>query len=56
MFIIGWLVILVLRANDVVIPALVSGIVGWLAILEAALYLVILLINIIAFVKIGRKF
>lgn len=46
MFIISWLVILVLRANDVVIPGLVSGVVGWLAILEGLFYAVVIVLQI----------
>jgi len=51
MFVIGWLIILVLRANDVVIPGLVSGIVGWLAVVEFTLYALVLLVNIISVFK-----
>lgn len=38
MFIIGWFVILVLKANHVVIPHLVSLLVGILAVIETVVY------------------
>lgn len=40
MFIAGWLIILILRANDVVVPHVVSFIVGVLAIAETSLYVI----------------
>lgn len=55
MFIIGWLVILVSRANDVVIPGLVSGVVGWLAIIESLVYMLVVTIQIIAAIRYWRS-
>lgn len=50
MFIISWLVILVLRANHIIVPALVSHIVGWLAIVEIAVYAVGILFGLLALI------
>lgn len=43
MFIVAWVIILVLRANSVLIPHPVSFIIGALAICEAAIYSLYLL-------------
>lgn len=53
MFILAWLVILVLRANDIVIPHLVSFIVGLLAVIEISLYVVML---VLALLGLGLSF
>lgn len=54
MFIAGWLIILILEANSVVVPALVSGIVGWLAVAEMVLYAFVIIMNV-ALIIISRK-
>ena len=51
MFIIGILVIWVLSANSVIVPSVVTWIVGILAALEALLYLFIIITNIVLFRK-----
>lgn len=50
MFILAWCVILILRSNEVVVPSLVSFIVGLLALIELACYLLGILFLIIAFI------
>lgn len=55
MFIVGWLAILVLRANEVVIPGAVSFIVGALAIAEISLYTVAFLIVVLGVISTRRN-
>lgn len=55
MFILGWVAILVLRANEVVIPHGVSLLVGILAIAEATLYVFMIALNIVAMYFIHKK-
>lgn len=48
MFIIGWLVLLILKANEFSIPTIVSVIVGIMAILEALIYVAAIVLEVIS--------
>jgi hypothetical protein len=50
MFILAYLVVIVLRANHFVVPHLIGLIVGILAFIEGAIYLLALLIAIARFI------
>lgn len=57
MFIIAWIVTLIIEANKwFVIPDLAQSIIGWLALAEAAVYVIIVIINVITFIQIKRNF
>lgn len=51
MFIIGYLIILVLQANHLAVPGIVSVLVGVAALLETAFYIIIFLVTILTFMK-----
>lgn len=46
MFIIPWFIIVILRANSVVVPTVVSTVIGVLAILETTLYVCMFLFTV----------
>ena len=56
MFILAYFVIVILRANHIVVPDWISFWVGLIAILEAALYIFLIIINILAVIVGARKF
>lgn len=54
MFILAWLLIQLLQANHLIIPHIVSLLVGVAALLEAGLYVFVVIMTVICLITAGR--